>query len=56
MPPPLPKQSQPGIREFPALAKERSYAIARRYLSDPETLVLAVCPATTTRLTASQVS
>lgn len=44
----------PGIREFPAELRDRSRGLVTSYISDPDTLVLAVVPAITTRLTANQ--
>jgi hypothetical protein len=43
-----------GIREFPAPARERSKALVTKYIKDRDTLVLAVAPAMTPRLTSNQ--
>jgi GTP-binding protein EngB required for normal cell division len=44
----------PGLREFPESMRDASKALVARYLQDPNTLVLCVVPAATTRLTSSQ--
>jgi len=43
----------PGIRSYPAEAATATTNLAKRYLSDSNTLVLCVVPATDTRLTSS---
>jgi GTP-binding protein EngB required for normal cell division len=44
----------PGIRTYPPDTAEKTMALCRKYLSDKNSIVLCVVPATTTRLTSSQ--
>lgn len=44
----------PGIIEYPADMREKSKYIINKYINQPNTLIICVIPANTTRLTANQ--
>ena len=44
----------PGIIEYPADMREKSKTIINKYINQPNTLIICVIPANTTRLTANQ--
>ena len=44
----------PGIIEYPANMREKSKTIINKYINQPNTIIICVIPANTTRLTANQ--
>lgn len=44
----------PGIREFPENLRLKSKNITNKYINNPNTLIICVVPATTTRITSNQ--
>ena len=44
----------PGIIEYPADMREKSKTIINKYINQPNTIIICVIPANTTRLTANQ--
>ena len=44
----------PGIIEYPAAMREKSKTIINKYINQPNTIIICVIPANTTRLTANQ--